>query len=427
MKAVGYVRVSTTEQAMHGYSLEAQRELIEQYAKNNGHNLVKIYADEGISASKALNKRKGILQLLADAEKGNFDLILFKDLTRWSRSPSQFYAVQDRLDKVSVSWIAVGQPNLETVTASGKLIVGIHISVAAHESAQTGERIKFVLKSKAENGYSVLSRMCLPVGYKNEEVNGNKHIVIDENKREFVSSLFDIYERTHSIESLVSYAKENGISLAHESIKRMLSNTLYKGEYRGIQNYCEPYLTSEKWELLNRISKQNPYHAPTGKCYLFSSLVRCKICGRVMVGHTNNGIAYYECHGRNHDKYFAVREDNVEKYLLDIMDEYLSGKRFTAKVPQKQKNTAQVKGKLERLKELYIDGDIKKEDYLKRKSELEAQLVETPQEPKFIRIDGWKDYYINASKEAKKVAWHSVINEIIVDKDKNLEAEFITI
>ena len=133
MKVAGYIRVSTLEQATHGYSLSAQTELIENYCRKNGYVLTRIYADEGISASKALHKRHGIISLLEDAEAGLFDTIVFKDLTRWSRNPSQFYAVQERLDRAKVSWIAIEQPNLETLSAQGKLMVGIKISVAAHE------------------------------------------------------------------------------------------------------------------------------------------------------------------------------------------------------------------------------------------------------------------------------------------------------
>ena len=150
MRAAGYIRVSTAEQAMHGFSLDAQKELIERYAEDHGMKLVGVYADEGKSASKALARRPELLRMVADAESGQFDTILFKDLTRWSRNPSQFYAIQDRLDAAKVSWIAIEQPSLETQTAAGRFNVGIHISVAALESANTSERIKFVNASRVQ-------------------------------------------------------------------------------------------------------------------------------------------------------------------------------------------------------------------------------------------------------------------------------------
>ena len=211
MRAVGYIRVSTVEQKMHGYSLEAQRELLERYADEHGMRIVEIYADEGKSASKELHKRKEILRLLEDAEAGKFDTILFKDLTRWSRNPAQFYAVQERLDKARVSWIAVEQPNLETVTASGKFAVGIHISVAAHESNQTSERIKFVNASRVQKGGVLTGSLFMPLGYAVGMVDGQKRVIIDESKKDMVNAMFDMYEKTGHIVSVVKNNSAVGI------------------------------------------------------------------------------------------------------------------------------------------------------------------------------------------------------------------------
>ena len=59
-----YIRVSTTEQAINGLSLEAQREALEKHAKDRGYSIVDVYADEGITARKQLSKRKELQRLL---------------------------------------------------------------------------------------------------------------------------------------------------------------------------------------------------------------------------------------------------------------------------------------------------------------------------------------------------------------------------
>ena len=76
-KAARYVRVSTTEQAMHGYSLDAQEALLREYAIAHGMEVSDIYPDEGKSAAKALEKRKELLRLLEDAKRGRFSVVLF--------------------------------------------------------------------------------------------------------------------------------------------------------------------------------------------------------------------------------------------------------------------------------------------------------------------------------------------------------------
>lgn len=419
MRAVGYVRVSTQEQKMHGFSLDAQRERLQQYADEHDMELIRIYADEGISASKALHRRKGILQLIDDAEKGLFDCILFKDLTRWSRNPSQFYAVQDKLDKLKIPWIAVEQENLETMTASGRLIVGIHISVSAHESAQIGERIRFVNESRVQKKLPLTGE--LPFGYKVGEIDGQKRVIIDEDKRDLVELAFSTFEQTQCVRQVSQTLKDRGFMLWETSVRRMLKNPLYKGEYHGVKEYCEPYLTEERWNLIQRLISKRNYTPPTEtRAYVFSSLVTCAECGRTMVGKTKNGRAYYSCpnHGMNLCSHaHMIREDFLEEYMVSMMDEYLKG--VSATVRPKKRKIPNIKGKLARLKDLYIDGDISKDEYLRRKSEYESLIVEPPQKP--VIIDGWLDYYRESPTKAKNTAWKTVIDRIIVNDQNEIQ------
>jgi hypothetical protein len=97
-KAAIYIRVSTTDQAESGYSLQAQESLCRQYCAEHDYAVVGVYADEGKSASKALDKRTELLRLIGDAEKGKVSVILFKDITRWTRNAAAYYKVQERLD-----------------------------------------------------------------------------------------------------------------------------------------------------------------------------------------------------------------------------------------------------------------------------------------------------------------------------------------
>ena len=68
LRAALYIRVSTAEQAMHGKSLQAQRECLESYAAANNMVVVGLYADEGQTARKELKKRKEIHRLIKDVE-----------------------------------------------------------------------------------------------------------------------------------------------------------------------------------------------------------------------------------------------------------------------------------------------------------------------------------------------------------------------
>ena len=59
-RVAGYIRVSSQEQKLHGYSLDAQRMKLQDYADAHGMELVKIYADEGISGRRLIKYRPAL-------------------------------------------------------------------------------------------------------------------------------------------------------------------------------------------------------------------------------------------------------------------------------------------------------------------------------------------------------------------------------
>lgn len=75
----------TTDKSDQLNSLETQKEFFLEYTKRTGDNLVKLYADEGISGTKIKN-RKEFQRMLADAEKDLFDMVVVKDISRFARN-----------------------------------------------------------------------------------------------------------------------------------------------------------------------------------------------------------------------------------------------------------------------------------------------------------------------------------------------------
>lgn len=138
-----YIRVSTTEQMIHGKSLEAQREHLLKYAKEHGMVVVGLYADEGKTARKELKKRKAIHELIRDVKQGKIDVILFWRIDRWFRNLSDFYKVQDILDEHGVRWISTSEPGINMETRDGRLQLNVVLSIGQNEVDTTSERIKF--------------------------------------------------------------------------------------------------------------------------------------------------------------------------------------------------------------------------------------------------------------------------------------------
>ena len=309
-----------------------------------------LYADKGKSANKALSKRTELNRMLHDAELKKFDCILFKDITRWSRNSAQYYAVQDRLDKAGVYWLAVEQPYLETKTPTGRFQVTVMLGTAQLESENTSQRIKFVMANRVMQGGAINGSDKLPLGYRVDDSTGTKKVVKDEQAAPIVMDLFDHYRRTQNQHELRRYLKDQyGITIWQPNLSKLLHNTMYYGEYRGNPNYCEPYLTKSEWDAIQRIkpvySKQTH-----NNLYLFRGLLRCPECGRTMSARMKQtGRIYYACqyHLEYHQCGYTKqhRQDRIEAFLLERIKPELDAYREKPqmKLPNKPNREKQTK------------------------------------------------------------------------------------
>src|SRR5688572_4155259 len=106
-RAGGYVRVSAEPQ-VDGHSLGAQRREIARWCEREGYELIKIYADEGISAhTDRLEKRPALAQLLTDADNREFDLVVVHTLDRWARNVGVQRQALQRLGAAKVGFASV--------------------------------------------------------------------------------------------------------------------------------------------------------------------------------------------------------------------------------------------------------------------------------------------------------------------------------
>lgn len=159
MKVIGYVRVSTEEQAESGLSLAHQKAKIEAYAAAMDFELVGIIEDAGKSA-KNLN-REGIqaaMKMIATREAEG--LVILK-LDRLTRSVKDLGALVELFDKTGAALVSV-QDSINTQTAAGRMVLNILGSVAQWEREAIGERTAAALQVKKGRGERV---GAIPYGY----------------------------------------------------------------------------------------------------------------------------------------------------------------------------------------------------------------------------------------------------------------------
>ena len=141
MKCAIYARVSTDEQnPMH------QVDELKKYAFNQNYNVHKVYIDE-ISGTK--DSRPALNDLMFDARKDLFDVVIVWKLDRLGRSLKHLINVAEEWYKRGIDFVCVSQ-NIDTTTASGKLTFHILGAVAEFERELISERTKLGQK-KAKN------------------------------------------------------------------------------------------------------------------------------------------------------------------------------------------------------------------------------------------------------------------------------------
>ena len=132
VRAVGYVRVSTDEQATEGLSLEAQRDRLAAYCHAQGWRLMAVFEDAGVSASTL--ERSGLEAALALVEGRGADVLLALKLDRLTRSVVGLYELIERCDKAGVRLAAVHDA-LDTGSANGRMVTSILASPAFSRSS----------------------------------------------------------------------------------------------------------------------------------------------------------------------------------------------------------------------------------------------------------------------------------------------------
>ena len=146
MNIAAYCRVSTDKEDQLN-SLETQKEFFLEYTKRTGDNLIKLYADEGISGTKIKN-RKEFQRMLADAEKGLFDMVVVKDISRFARNTVDLLQSVRKLKALGIETQFL-TANM-TSMGNSEFVLTIFGALAQEESANTSKRIKFGKKMNAE-------------------------------------------------------------------------------------------------------------------------------------------------------------------------------------------------------------------------------------------------------------------------------------
>ena len=384
-KVVGYTRVSTKEQGEHGYSIDAQREMIKNYCEKHGYELVKIYEDKGISG-KSTKGRLALQNLLVDSKKGLFDVVLVWKINRLARKQLDLLKIINELDKVNVSFRSCTE-SFETETPSGKLNLQMIGAISEFERNTIVDNVKMGMKARARNGEW---NGGIVLGYDTVKVEGHNSkdskSVLEINPEEamIVKKVFQLYASGKGLKAITNelnhkgYKTKKGNPFNVNGVRDILHNPIYIGKIRYnvredwaekrrkginpdpivVEGKHDAIISQELWDKVRRIYKSKSGRAKRryDGSFPLTGILRCPVCGAGMVAHrttkkrkdgTKYVLRYYHC-GNFKNKGSAVcrsngiRADYAEEYVFNRLSEIISKddvlKDIVSTLNEKRKN-----------------------------------------------------------------------------------------
>lgn len=207
MKAIGYIRVSTEEQAHKGLSLEAQKERIASYCKLQGLKLTGLFADEGISGSMPLSERPGGKKLLEMLCLNDAPHVVALKLDRLFRDAGDALATLKDWDSkgIALHLLDLGGSAFNSKSALGKFFLTMTAAFAELERNLISERTKMALAYKRERGAWLGN---VPFGFK---LDSEGHLIEDPQQIMMIERVKRLRKAHRSFREI---ARELGISLA---------------------------------------------------------------------------------------------------------------------------------------------------------------------------------------------------------------------
>lgn len=409
-KALYYTRVSTDEQRLKGYSLDYQDKQILQYCHEKGLVPVKKFSESHTAKRPG---RPEFNNMLAYAKQHKIKHIVFLINHRASRNP---------LDSAQLSYMAeyegyfihLIEDNL-VLNAKSKpqdyLIFELNNGFSNMYSRNLRIEVTTKLNEKANQGYYPTRPM---VGYKTErkKESGSKraYLVVDPEKAPFIRRIFELYSTgQYSYTTLAATMRHEGfcvsksVKCGRSNIEDILKNPVYMGDfvYNGKRYYNgkhEPIISRELYYICQRVIKSKTSTKNNRKNFLFTNMIKCATCGCMHVGEIKKGkYIYYHCTGNRggecKSKY--LKESYVEELFLNTLDMLTIPqdrmpviinliKQHTkyetlyneASATEAQKEVDILKNRLNKMFNMYLDGELNKNIYNEKRREFEEKIDE---------------------------------------------------
>ena len=233
MKAIGYVRCSTQEQADSGLGLDAQAERIRAYCAMRESVLVDLVTDAGVSGGKPLASREGGQRLLAAIRQHKADAVVMLKLDRMFRNAGDCLTTVEAWEKAGVALhvVDLGGNAIDTTSAAGRFMLVVLAGAAEMERNLTRERTKAAMAVKRANGQRI---GAIPYGF--DLGTDGVILVRNETEQAVIRDIQDMRANGTTLQGIADTLTQRGVTTktgksdhwTHSAVARIIHRLRYR-------------------------------------------------------------------------------------------------------------------------------------------------------------------------------------------------------
>jgi len=451
MLAALYARVSTTEQAEEGHSIEAQLGAMRDHCERMGWEVGATYVDAGVSAK--LQNRPRLDCLMRDAKAKRFGVVVVHKLDRFYRNQGALWAALRTLAELNIDFVSVSE-NIDLNSVGGKVVAAVLGAMAEvyvdNLSAETSKG----KRQRAKEGLTNAS--IVPYGYCRSESGGLVH---EPSEAEAIRLAFEAYATgKYTDKGIATLLNDNGYRTRYttqwksrpwtkDTITITLKNSFYVGQVRHgdklYQGQHEPLISRETWDRVQSIRAErcrvHKTASPVYRVYLLNGFARCSVCkSKLRVQHNYNyGYSYYRHTAKSRgiectQPDCAIRQEKLAGQVdsiisgLSIPDDWQKRLRAGGGCHGHEGQTVEqerdrLEKKLERLKRAWLDLELTDEEYQAERQRVRDRLAAiTPPEAAelaqaAITLRTMGDVWPRATLEEKRDMLRLILTAVYVD------------
>lgn len=330
-QAYGYVRVSSERQEQEGFSIPAQKKLIEEYARRHQIELVNIFEETQSAKAAGRTEFNELANKLLD---GDVKTVLVEKTDRLYRNMKDYTALDFEHLNLEIHFVKENIVLSKNSKSNEKFVHGIKVLMAKNYSDNLSEEVKKGSKEKAEQGWYPSPA---PLGYLNQD----KVIKVDPKTGHMVSKTFELASTgQYSLSRLSTAAFEIGLKskrankkLSKSAMQRLIQNCFYYGSFiygGGVQYNNAKHKPLVSYELYRKANEQMGLKLkPKDKSlfFAFGNLMLCHHCGCAITAEqkikkSGKRYVYYHCTDAKNtcENPFYLNETKVEKIISEALD-----------------------------------------------------------------------------------------------------------